>query len=144
MNQNDLEILWRTIYGEARGEPREGKVAIGVVVLNRFKSGKWFGGETIAETCQKPWQFSCWNENDPNRAALMAVKPEKPSARNCIEAALEAERRANETDFLSGVTHYHTKAAPKGVSILNWPPNWAKGKRPVAEIGQHLFYENIK
>ena len=58
MAMSDLDILARTIYGEARGEKTVGKKAIACVVLNRYKSGKWFAGKTIAETCQKIYQFS--------------------------------------------------------------------------------------
>ena len=63
---HDIDILARTIYGEARGETDEGKRAVGLCILNRYRSNKWFAGNTIAETCQKPWQFSCWNKKDPN------------------------------------------------------------------------------
>ena len=63
---HDIDILARTIYGEARGEIEEGKRAVGLCILNRYKSKKWFSANTIAEVCQKPLQFSCWNKNDPN------------------------------------------------------------------------------
>ena len=61
---HDVDILARTIYGEARGETDEGKRAVGLCILNRYKSKKWFSANTIAEVCQKPLQFSCWNKND--------------------------------------------------------------------------------
>ncbi|MCJ7855171.1 spore cortex-lytic enzyme [Lachnospiraceae bacterium NSJ-143] len=35
---NDLDVLSRAIYAEGRGEPYEGQVAIGAVVLNRVRS----------------------------------------------------------------------------------------------------------
>ena len=44
----DVDILARTIYGEARGESEIGKRAVASVILNRYKSGKWFAGDTIA------------------------------------------------------------------------------------------------
>lgn len=71
MAMDDIDILARTIYGEARGEKTIGKKAIACVVLNRYKSGKWFAGKTIAETCQKKYQFSCWNPTDPNRQKIL-------------------------------------------------------------------------
>ena len=37
-NSNDLNLLSRLIYGEARGEVYEGQVAVGAVVLNRVRS----------------------------------------------------------------------------------------------------------
>ena len=37
-NSSDLELLARCVYGEARGEPYMGKVAVAAVVLNRVRS----------------------------------------------------------------------------------------------------------
>ena len=37
-NSSDINLLARLIYGEARGEPYTGQVAVGAVVLNRVKS----------------------------------------------------------------------------------------------------------
>lgn len=126
-----VDILARTIYGEARGETNDGKRAVGLVILNRYRSNKWFSADTIAETCQKPWQFSCWNKNDPNYAKIT----------NATEAVLIpywklAESLINNefADITNGATHYHTK---------NCHPAWSKGKLPCAIIGNHVFYNNI-
>ena len=35
---NDTQLMARAINGEARGEPYEGQVAVGAVILNRVKS----------------------------------------------------------------------------------------------------------
>lgn len=127
----DIDILARTIYGEARGESDEGKRAVGLCILNRYKSKKWFSANTIAEVCQKPMQFSCWNKNDPNCAKIT----------NATEAVLKpfwklAEQLVNDAfaDITNGATHYHTK---------NCRPSWARGKLPCAIIGNHIFYKNI-
>lgn len=40
-NSTDLNLLSRIIYGEARGEPYSGQVAVGAVVLNRVKSSSF-------------------------------------------------------------------------------------------------------
>ena len=37
-NQNDIQLMARAINGEARGEPYEGQVAVGAVILNRVDS----------------------------------------------------------------------------------------------------------
>ena len=39
--ENELDMLAKIIYAEARGESYDGKVAVGAVVLNRVKSGKY-------------------------------------------------------------------------------------------------------
>ena len=69
-NLVDIDTLARTIYGEARGESRQGKIAVACVILNRVKRKKMCGWReingykvaTVAATCLKPWQFSCWNK----------------------------------------------------------------------------------
>ena len=38
---NDLNLLARIIYGEARGEPYTGQVAVGAVVMNRVKNSSF-------------------------------------------------------------------------------------------------------
>lgn len=38
---SDLQLMARTINGEARGEPYEGQVAVGAVILNRVKNSKF-------------------------------------------------------------------------------------------------------
>ena len=38
---SDLQLMARAINGEARGEPYEGQVAVGAVILNRVKSSKF-------------------------------------------------------------------------------------------------------
>lgn len=40
-NSNDLNLLSRIIYGESRGEPYTGQVAVGAVVLNRVKNSSF-------------------------------------------------------------------------------------------------------
>ena len=40
-NSSNLNLLARVIYGEARGEPYSGQVAVGAVVMNRVKSSSF-------------------------------------------------------------------------------------------------------
>ena len=40
-NSNDLNLLARLVYGEARGEPYTGQVAVAAVVLNRVRSSSF-------------------------------------------------------------------------------------------------------
>ena len=71
-DNNEIDILARTIWGEARGEGSQGMQAVANVIQNRVKQGGWWGA-TFAEVCKKKSQFSCWNEGDPNHAKLLAV-----------------------------------------------------------------------
>lgn len=136
-NQTDIDILAKTIYGEARGEPLLGKKAIACVVMNRHKARKWFSGSTIAETCQfcvkgSRWhQFSCWNKSDPSFKAIeRATDVQLAEFRNIAEKFIDGE----EKDFLCGACHYHH---------INLHPYWAKGKTPAFRIGHHVFYIGI-
>lgn len=53
----DWQLLGLNIEREASGEPREGKIAVGTVVLERVDHRKW-DGNTIKEVILMPWQFS--------------------------------------------------------------------------------------
>lgn len=134
MNAVDLDILSRTVWGEARGESHLGKIAVARVIINRFNSGKWFAGKTIAETCQKPWQFSCWNAGDPNRAKMLSLSATDPTLQDCRVASEQSEHIGNLPDWFDAATHYHT---------ANVHPEWAHGHSPVGQIGAHLFYTGI-
>lgn len=129
VRSEDLDILARTIYGEARGEDWEGKIAVGHVVLNRAIRRD----TSAAHEAQRPWQFSCWNHNDPNRAKLLAVTEADAAFRECLRAA-EAVLTGAEPDPTEGATHYHTPAVS---------PFWSRGKEPCAVIGGHLFFNDI-
>ena len=76
VTEKDRDILARTLWGEARGESLAGQIAVAWTIRNRVKDGKdksWWG-EGYASVCQKPYQFSCWNRNDPNFAYLSGPK----------------------------------------------------------------------
>lgn len=129
--QKDIDILARTIYGEARGESERGQIAVGLVVMNRYRSNKWFAGQTIADTCTKKRQFSCWNLEDPNLDKIRNMNEKTLKKYNMIAYSIIQGEHA---DITNGATHYHT------VNIL---PKWAIGKKPCAKIGSHIFYNNI-
>ena len=58
MSDRDIDVLARTIYGEARGESISGMEAVASVVLNRVAFSKrrrrYWWGNTITEVCRKP------------------------------------------------------------------------------------------
>ena len=47
MQKNDLDILARTLYGEARGEGTEGMEAVANVIMNRYRKPKWYSGYIV-------------------------------------------------------------------------------------------------
>lgn len=128
MTDYDMEILAKTIFGEARGEPYEGQVAVACVILNRWKSKKWFAGKTIAATCLKPYQFSCWNKSDPNAQKIASLSYAQYA--KYFDAIKEAEAH----DVTNGATHYHVEGLH---------PKWAEGKKPCKIFAHHVFYKDI-
>ena len=135
---NAAEVLARTIYGEARGEPAQGRNAVAAVVMNRVARANerdgWWWGRDVSSVCLKPYQFSCWNEGDPNRAKILNVAPGHRVYDACLKIALRAVTHDLD-DPSQGATHYHARGAR---------PPWARGKTPVAAIGKHLFYADIE
>lgn len=53
----DNQLLGLCIYCEAAGEPTEGRIAVGTVVLERVDKQVWMG-KTIQQVILMPWQFS--------------------------------------------------------------------------------------
>lgn len=123
------DTVARTLWGEARGEGVAGMVAVACVILNRAKRPRWWGSN-VEQVCRKPYQFSCWLEDDPNRAKLLAVTEADPAFRQALLIADEVVS-GRLKDVTNGADHYHTR----GVA-----PVWSKGKTPCAEIGVHRFF----
>jgi hypothetical protein len=60
------ETVAITILAEARGEGKSGMYAVACVISQRAKERK----KSAAQVCLQPWQFSCWNKNDPQKATF--------------------------------------------------------------------------
>lgn len=132
---NELDALARTLWGEARSESPEGKIAVAWVIRNRVNKPSWWG-KTILSVIHKPWQFSCWNKSDPNYKFLSGQRkiPQKEYD-ECAELALKVFKNEVE-DPTNGATHYF---APKVVKA----PSWTKGAKLTVTIGGHKFYKDV-
>ena len=75
-NSNDVNLLSRLIYGEARGEPYTGQVAVGAVVLNRVKNSSF--PNTIAGVIYQRGAFDVVSDGQinltPNDTAKKAAQ----------------------------------------------------------------------
>lgn len=112
----EFKCLVDNIYYEAVGEPFEGKVAVGIVTLNRVNHPKY--PKTICEVVYSPYQFS-WTVKSKR------IKTNTVDWYKCVEAAVYAyNTRGNFT-----ATHFHNNS-------IN--PKWKLKK--VARIGNHHFY----
>lgn len=138
LRKHETDILARTIYGEARGESVRGKEAVAATIINRVnfakKRGGYWWGDSVDGVCRKPFQFSCWNDGDPNLKKIMAVKPGHKVFDSCLRIARRAVGGAL-ADPTNGATHYHHISAS---------PPWSRARAPIAEIGRHLFYSGIE
>ena len=113
---NDVYLLARIIYGEARGEPYKGQVAIAAVVLNRVRSAQF--PNTIAGVIYQRGAFDAVSDGQINLA---------PN-----ETAVKAARDAlNGWDPTGGCLFYYNPATATSKWMLS---------RPVKlRIGRHAF-----
>lgn len=138
MREAETDTMARTLWGEARGEGDKGMEAVACVILNRVRvardRGRFWWGNSVIEICQKPYQFSCWNRDDPNFKRVQAVDMRDvyfATAMRLAQRAMAGVLR----DVTAGATHYHTR------DIM---PYWARGHEPCATIGRHIFYRILK
>lgn len=78
---NDLLRLAAIIYCEAGGEPYEGQLAVGSVVMNRVASSKY--PNTIEEVLMQPYQFT------PVGSGRYSIALAKQPNESCLKAATE-------------------------------------------------------
>lgn len=75
-NSSNLNLLARLVYGEARGEPYTGQVAVAAVVLNRVKSSKF--PNTVAGVIYQAGAFDVVSDGQinmtPNSTAIKAAQ----------------------------------------------------------------------
>jgi N-acetylmuramoyl-L-alanine amidase len=73
---NDLKIMANAVFGESRGEPYEGQVAVAAVILNRVKSAEF--PNTVTGVIFQPGAFTAVADGqiylEPNDKAKKAVK----------------------------------------------------------------------
>ncbi|AZR72839.1 hypothetical protein BBF96_05200 [Anoxybacter fermentans] len=119
ISQSDLDLLARVIYAEAQGEPFEGQVAVGAVVLNRVKSP--YFPNTIKGVVFQKYAFESvsngeiWR-NQPNATAYQAAR-----------AALSGQ------DPTGGALYFFNPAK------INNPYSWIWTRKVTKIIGNHSF-----
>lgn len=114
--RTDVYLLARLVYGEARGEPYEGQVAVAAVVLNRVEHAEF--PNSIAGVIYQNGAFSVVADGQINLS---------PDAQ-----ALSAARDAlNGVDPTGGCTFYYNPEKTSNKYMLSKPV--------LAVIGQHNF-----
>ena len=127
-----IDIMARTAWGEARGEGTQGMQAVLNVIMNRVKAGSWYGA-TPKEVCLKKSQFSVWNTDDPNYAPMLMVDETDKNFATAMELAMAAYY-GNLPDITNGATNY------LALGSLTKIPSWTYKMTEVASIGNHTFY----
>ena len=76
VSESDLNLLARCVYGESRGEPYTGQVAVAAVVLNRVRSSKF--PNTIKGVIYQAGAFTAVSDGQinltPNQSAYNAAR----------------------------------------------------------------------
>lgn len=118
VSEKERQCLAAVVYHEARGEPREGQLAVAQVVLNRSRSGKF--PKSICGVAYQPGQFSGFASRSGGRNAR-----QWSSALDVADAALDGER----ADGVGKAMYFHATYVQ---------PGWNRTR--LATIGNHVFY----
>lgn len=117
-NTSDVQLLARAINGEARGEPYEGQVAVGAVILNRVKDPKF--PNTIAGVIYQSGAFTAVADGQIN------VPIEEGAT--VVKAARDALNGWDPTD---GAIYYFNPATATN--------KWIWSRPLIKTIGKHRF-----
>ena len=79
-NSSNVNLLARVIYGEARGEPYTGQVAVGAVIMNRVRSSKF--PNTIAGVVYQSGAFDAVEDGQVNLTPDSTAKKAAQDALN--------------------------------------------------------------
>ena len=114
--ESEINLLARIISAESRGEPYEGQVAVGAVILNRIDHPSF--PNTVSGVIFQPLAFSCVNDGQIN----------EPVSDSALKAAQDA---INGWDPSGGAIYYYNPA--KSTS------KWIFSRTIICSIGNHKF-----
>ena len=115
---SDIQLMARAINGEARGEPYEGQVAVGAVILNRVKDSKF--PNSISGVIYQPGAFTAVSDGQINQ-------PIKEGS-TVYKAAQDAK---NGWDPTGGCIYYFNPQTATN--------KWIWSRPHVKTIGKHRF-----
>ena len=166
VNARDLDCLAKNIYYEAASEPEEGKVAVGIVTLNRTQDSRFPGTVcgVVAQRKQKETahQITEITENVVYGIFRETVKTTKTVFKvvavcqfswQCMKVAPPKHNDARWTESLRVARELleggYSELKEKYAEALYFhnhrvKPLWAKQKNSVAVIGGHHFYADLR
>lgn len=115
---SDIQLMARAINGEARGEPYEGQVAVGAVILNRVKSSQF--PNTIAGVIYQSGAFTAVADGQIN----VPIK----QGSTVLKAAQDA---MNGWDPTGGAIYYFNPTTATN--------KWIWSRPLIKTIGKHRF-----
>ena len=149
-NEGDIEVLAKTMWGEARGEVQSvgdrALAAVAHVAKNRLTVKPSYYGGNLTAVCLKPRHFSCWNADDKSREYLDTLDQNQDEIfAKCLQIATAfvsgdfTNLEALENDLTGSATHYHN---PSIVPTPSWIVD-APAEVHTATIGKHKFFKNV-
>lgn len=117
-SSSDIQLLARAINGEARGEPYEGQVAVGAVILNRVKHSQF--PNTVSGVIYQSGAFTAVSDGQ--------INSEIPEDSTVYKAAQDAK---NGWDPTSGCIYYFNPSTATN--------KWIWSRPLVKTIGKHRF-----
>lgn len=128
--REDVQCMAENIYHEARGEPRDGRIAVALVTLNRVRAAQFPDDicSVVYEKRRGKCQFS-WACQDRKIRETNAWEKSKQLARRIIH---QYDSEEFVLDLLpADVVYFHSTRVH---------PVWAKDMQRVSTIGKHIFY----
>ena len=130
------ECLAMALYHEARGEPIEGQVAVGNVILNRVDSkyhpdtvcGVVYKNAHRKNACQ--FSFACDGLSDRPKEGE-AWQKKLAIAEALLQCDEECREQKRDIGGLEASTHYHATYVS---------PSWARKLEKKGKVGNHIFY----
>ena len=112
LSDEDVEILARLVWLEARGEPFEGQVAVAEVVFNRILSDRFPGQDDVNTVVFEKNQFTpapyIWNESTtPGEAQYEAVRAAYAAEKPITDLDVVYFSRAPYNDKLYALIGHH-------------------------------------
>lgn len=136
------QLVVATLYGEARGEPIEGQVAVAHVIRNRVLRGDW--GPSVTSVVLAWAQFSClWPTLGGRNFKFVLEMAERYAREGAFSPSLRQMEWVEEgvfggkiMDNTNGACHYYAA----GTTV----PFWAtSGATFVGQKGHHLFFAGV-
>ena len=127
-SDKQMSCLAEALYFEARGEPIEGQLAVGEVILNRVEDTRYPSSICKVVNQGTGRRFACQFTYTCD-GKLETLHERKP-----YEMALKIAKilmTTHDRKLTRGSTHYHS-------NYVN--PKWSKNFERVAKFGRHIFY----